>query len=99
MLESIDSINEYMKNASTYDEFVANKMLCHAVIYNLQCIGESVYYLTDDYVANHPGIDWFAIAGLRHILVHDYYQVSMERIWAILQNDLAPLSDYLKKIQ
>lgn len=36
-----------------------------------------------------------AIEGLRHVLVHDYYTVSMEMVWAILQKDLPELKQYL----
>jgi len=46
-------------------------------------------------VAAHPEIDWEAIAGLRHILVHDYYNVDMNTIWEILKKDLPMLKEYL----
>ena len=29
-----------------------------------------------------------AIEGLRHVLVHDYYTVNTETIWAIIENDI-----------
>ena len=76
----------------------ANKMLCDAVIYNLQCIGESVNRLSDEFTSSYPQIDWPAIAGLRHILVHDYFQVNMYRIWMIVQNDLPVLNEFLRAL-
>lgn len=79
----------------TMSLFSTNKILCHAVIYNLQCIGENVYRLSREFVSCHPEIDWEAIEGLRHVLVHDYYTVSMEMVWAILQKDLPELKQYL----
>ena len=36
--------------------------------------------------------------GLRHVLVHDYYTVNTETIWAIIENDLPSLKDYLEGI-
>lgn len=43
-------------------------------------------------------MNWAAIAGLRHVLVHDYYQVDFETVWWVVQKDLAPLKDYICQI-
>lgn len=32
---------------------------------------------------------------MMNVLVHDYYTVSMEMVWAILQKDLPELKQYL----
>ena len=98
MLDSIANIEKYLEGVSNYDQFAGNKMLCHAVIYNLQCLGESVYMLTQDYREAHPGANWNGIERLRHVLVHDYYQVETETLWGIIQQDLQPLKQYLQSI-
>ncbi len=95
MMESIINIESFLANVNNYDEFVGNKMLCHAVIYNIQCIGESVYMLSRDYRTKNSQIPWKSIEGLRHILVHDYYQLEMPLIWSVIQNDLTPLKQFL----
>ena len=43
-------------------------------------------------------MDWEAIEGLRHVLVHDYYQVNMEMVWQIIVKDLPDLKDYLESV-
>ncbi len=98
MLESIANIEGFMEGVESLEEFKSDKMLCHAVVYNLQCIGEGAYMLSKDFVAQHIEIDWAAIAGLRHVLVHDYYQVDIETVWWVVQKDLAPLKDYIGQI-
>ena len=95
MIEAVDNINEFVKGVSTYEDFSSNKVLCHAVVYNLQCIGENVYRLSREFIDIHPEIDWASIEGLRHVLVYDYYTVNMEMVWAIIQKDLPGLRDYL----
>ena len=96
MLEAIGNIEEFLRGVDSYSSFIANKILCHAVIYNLQCIGENAYRLTRDFVTTHPEIDWESIEGLRHILVHDYYTVNMEMVWNILVKDLPELKGWLE---
>lgn len=74
MLESIANIESFLAEDMTFDSFVSNKLLCHAVIYNLQCIGESAYMLSKavpDLSASRPrrrlsflGHDFAAFSGL-----------------------------------
>lgn len=65
---------------------------------NFKSIGEGAYMLSKDFVAANNDMNWAAIAGLRHVLVHDYYQVDFETVWWVVQKDLAPLKDYIGQI-
>lgn len=40
-------------------------------------------------------IDWQAIEGLRHVLVHDYYTVNFETVWNIIKTDVPDLKGFL----
>ena len=70
MLESIANIAGFMEGVESLEEFKSDKMLCHAVVYNLQCIGEGAYMLSKDFVAAHnePGLcdylKWSALFDL-----------------------------------
>lgn len=97
MREAIANIEEFMRGVDSSSSFVANKILCHAVSYNLQCIGENAYKLSRDFVSSHPGVDWESIEGLRHVLVHDYYTVDFELVWNILDKDLPELKVWLEE--
>lgn len=96
MREAIGNIEEFISGTESCESFVTNKVLCHAVVYNLQCIGECSYKLSREYVSTHQEIDWEAIEGLRHVLVHDYYMVDMNTVWEILERDLPVLKRYLE---
>ena len=98
MLEAIGNIESFTENTLSYEAFLANKILCHAVTYNLQCIGENVFRLSKAFIQEHSETDWQAIAGLRHVLVHDYYQVNMEMVWIVLQQDLPGLKGYIQSV-
>lgn len=80
------------------DAFRTNKLLCHAVVYNLQCIGENAYKLSREFVTAHKEVDWNGMEGLRHILVHDYYNVNLATVWTIAKCDLQPLEERLLEI-
>ena len=61
------------------------------MIKNLEIIGEASYKLTKEFIAAHPEIKWKLIIGLRHVLVHGYYQIENILAWEIVQKDLVPV--------
>ncbi len=97
ILQSIDYIFEFTKNVN-FDEFETNAMLRFAVIKNLEIIGEAGYKLTVEFREKHPEVEWKLIIGLRHVLVHGYYQIENEMAWEIIQNELHPLRDKVQVI-
>ena len=97
ILKSICNIYEFTEHCGSYEQFENNKLCCHAVTYNVQCIGESVYKMSDEFKETHPDVEWHLISGWRHILVHDYYQVSFKFIWNVIKQDLKPLQEKIEK--
>jgi uncharacterized protein with HEPN domain len=73
-------------------------MAYDAILRNLAVIGEAVRALpaeTRDAMADVP---WAAIAGLRNIVVHEYFRVNPELILDIVDQQLAPLADRLRAL-
>ena len=59
---------------------------------------ESVRRLDTVYKEMHAGIDWKAIAGIRNVLVHDYFDVGFEAVWNVVTRDLPPLQLAMRAI-
>lgn len=74
MIESIDNILEFV-NGKTFETYKSDKILRFAIIKNLEIIGEAAYLLTKDFKAKHEDIEWNDMIGMRHIIVHGYYQI------------------------
>ena len=102
IIEAIDNLFEFTKGIS-FDEYKGNKILRFAVIKNLEIIGEAAYLLTNEFKEKHPEVEWKVIIGMRHVLVHDYYQISDEMVWATIQTELLPLKEkvelYKRKLE
>ena len=92
MIEAIDNISEFT-NGKSFDVYRNDKMLRFAVIKNIEIVGEAAYLLTKEFKINHPSIEWEDMIGMRHILVHGYYQIKDEIIWATIETELQPLKE------
>ena len=68
-----------------------NKLLYGAMIYYTMIIGEAAYKLSRDFINTYKDIEWSDIAGMRHHLVHGYYQIDSTVVWNIITNDIQPL--------
>jgi uncharacterized protein with HEPN domain len=76
----------------------ASATLQDAIVRNLQILCESAQRLAEQYKLRHPEVDWRGISGLRNVLVHSYFEVDLETIWAITQRDLPVLESAVKSL-
>lgn len=97
ILSAIKKIEKYAKNKS-FDDFKGNDLLIDAIIRNLEIVGEAVKNIPENIKNKHDEIEWKKIAGLRDILIHDYFGVDIEILWDILKNKLPDLKLNIKKI-
>jgi uncharacterized protein with HEPN domain len=85
ILECIQKIERFTTDGRS--RFFRDVMVQDAVLRNFEVIGEAAKRLDDAYRAAHPEIPWRALAGLRHVLIHQYEGVALERIWAIVEGE------------
>ena len=97
IMSAIEKIEEYSKDIA-FEQFVTDSMRKHAITYNIQIIGEAVYNLSKDFKEKHPEITWSLVEKMRHILVHDYYQVSATVVWNVVNEDVPVLKKAVRAI-
>ncbi len=95
IIESIDKIDSYLVKLD-YDSFMNSSIVQDAVLHNLQVLAESTQRLSDEFKGKHPEIEWYKIAGLRNVLVHDYLGIDLEMLWATVTNQLSDLGIVVK---
>jgi uncharacterized protein with HEPN domain len=88
--ESIEKIDSYTTGLDI-DSFMERDIVQDAVLRNLQVLAESTQRLSDEFKSRHPEIEWYKIAGLRNILVHDYLGIDLETVWTAVKNNLQDL--------
>jgi len=92
--EAVNDILEFTEG-KTFEEFIQNKMLKHAVYRNFAVIGEAANLLTKEYKEAHPIVEWHRIIGMRHVIVHGYYKADDIVVWQTISEDLPKLHEII----
>lgn len=69
-----------------------------AVVRNLEVIGEATKSVPDEVRSRYPDIEWKRIAGLRDILIHQYFGVDVNIVWDVIKNKLPLFERQVKNI-
>ncbi|RLA86953.1 MAG: nucleotidyltransferase [Deltaproteobacteria bacterium] len=88
--ESCLKIIRYTQNLN-FEAFRTDEKTLDAVIRNLTIIGEAVKHLPEEIRKRYPGVNWRAIAGLRDIVVHEYFGIDKEILWDVVTNEVPEL--------
>ena len=67
------------------------RMRQDAVLRKLEIIGQAVKNLSEKAKASQPQIPWKQIAGMRDKVIHDYFGVNLDIVWAVVENELPKL--------
>ena len=82
----------------SFEDFTKDRKTMDAVVRNLEIIGEAVKNIPEEIRSKHPGENWKKIAGLRDILIHEYFGVDAEIIWDVVQNKITKLEEAARKL-
>ena len=97
ILESVNRIERYIKG-KTKKEFLDNYEKQDAIIKRLEIIGEAVKNIPSEIKKKHPEIPWKDMAGMRNVLIHEYFGVIMDRVWDTAKNDIPKLKKQIQEL-
>jgi uncharacterized protein with HEPN domain len=97
ILDCITKINAYTKDMN-FDQFINEGKTIDAVIRNFEIIGEAAGHIPLEVQEKYPELGWFEMRGMRNILAHEYFGISLPIIWYAIKNDLPSLAEGLRKM-
>jgi uncharacterized protein with HEPN domain len=82
----------------TYETFRDNQLVIDAVVRNLEVIGEAARHIPEQIQKQFPDVPWVEMKGMRNILIHEYFGVSLEIVWQTVKENLPPVEPKLKEL-
>jgi uncharacterized protein with HEPN domain len=75
----------------TREDLERDRQLLLAAVKDLEIIGEAATKVSAETVASCSRLPWADIIGVRHRLIHRYFDVDVEIVWNTVRVDLPPL--------
>ena len=97
IIESTELIEKYLDKKSLKD-FLASSQAQDSVIRRLEIIGEAVKNIPEDFRKSYPDLPWRKIAGLRDILIHQYFGIDLELTWEAAKQNMPELKTEIKNV-
>jgi len=85
-------------SGKTAQDLKSDRILSLALVKCIEIIGEAATKVTNETRAAYPQIPWVDIVGMRHRLIHVYFDVDLERVCDTIAIDLPPLIENLEKL-
>jgi uncharacterized protein with HEPN domain len=96
----LDEIEYLITSARGVDqaEFLSDETLKRAFVRSIEVIGEAVKQVPISMRERYPAIEWQAIAGMRDLLIHNYFGVDYEVVWDVVATKVQPLGESIRFI-
>ena len=82
MLQAAQEARDFIRG-KTLEDYMNDLVLQAAIERKVEIIGEAARKVSDEFKDAHPEISWRPIVAQRHVLAHEYGEISQENIWRV----------------
>lgn len=75
-----------------------DRMLVLSLVKAIEIVGEAAFRISPVTRDDFPEIPWDVIVGMRHRLVHGYFDINLDILWKTVQEDMPMLAESLGKV-
>jgi uncharacterized protein with HEPN domain len=100
LMHMIDAASEalgFIQGRSRAD-LDSDRMLTLALVRSIEVIGEAASKVSTDLRSEYRDVPWSEIIGMRHKLIHGYFDINLNVLWSTLTIDLPELERQLQSI-
>ena len=100
----IDDILEALQKIETYtagldfSAFAQDSKTIDATVRNFEIIGEAARKIPEETRNMYKQVPWKTMSGMRDKLIHEYFGVNIDVLWATIQEDLPPLKPVMNQV-
>jgi len=93
ILQAIERVERH--TSLGHHRFLEDELVHTYIAHHLQVIGEAARSLSDDCRADMAEVPWPKIVGMRHALVHQYFQIDLDLVWDTAVKDVPELREQI----
>lgn len=97
IIDAMEAIERFIGDM-TLSELKRDEKTSSAVIRKFEIIGEAVKYMPNNIKENYKDIQWKSMAGMRDRLIHAYFGIDYDLVWAAIKTEIPKMKPKLKKI-
>lgn len=98
-MDILDAIERIERHADVSRErFDKDELIQTWMVHNIQIIGEAAAAISEEFRSLHPEVPWRSIASMRNAIVHAYFRVDQDEVWAVVQKDIPTLKSAIARI-
>ena len=91
ILEAIERIEKYSNQGRT--AFYGDELIQTWIVHHLDIVGEASRALSQRFRSENTDDVWLQAAGLRNVLVHEYFGIDHEIVWGVVERELPTLRE------
>jgi len=88
----------FSKPSVNENEFYQNPEKQDAVLRRLEIMGEAVKHISEEIRDKYDDVPWRRIAGMRDIIIHEYFGITLSMVWVVAKRDLPNLKSRIERI-
>ena len=94
--EAIHQIEVFIQGISK-EVFLDDQLVASAVLFQFSVIGEAIIHVDIDLLSScdYP---WHKVRAFRNLISHMYFQIKLDAVWEIIENDLPELKLIIETI-
>lgn len=97
MLRAIDRITT-LTDRTSFRTFEEDWVVQNAVMRELEILGEAAGRLSKTLTSEQSDIPWRQITGIRHKLIHHYFEVDIEVVWTTATVNVPAVAPKLRSL-
>lgn len=95
ILQAVERIRSF--TAPGRESFYSDLKTQEAVAFEILKIGETAHRVSPSFRKAHRSVPWNRIVALRNEVVHEYFRVDLDTLWAFVTDEIDGLEKSLKR--
>ena len=96
IVDALDAATKFIDGRKRSD-LDTDQMLLFALVRAIEVVGEAASKVSPETHAEMPDVPWVSIVNMRHRLVHAYFDIDRDILWATVTEAVPPLAGRLRR--